>query len=109
MRTGVPGKPVAGLLGLRRIATAIALAVAALFLLAYAADWIQLQVRERRGSAYGSMLVVHTEAVREKGGKVEYFSDEPQPTSCVHTIFPHEGEPPCWWLARHIDEQQSLN
>jgi len=94
---------------MQRVITAIALGVAALCLVAYAADWLQLQIRERQGSAYGSMLVGHTEAVHEKGGKVEYFSDPPQPTPCVHTIFPHEGQPACWWLARHIDEQQYLN
>ena len=94
---------------MRRVATAIALGTLALCVLAYAADWLQLQLREYRGSAYGSVVVERTDVVREKGGKIEYYENPPQPTPCVHAIFPHEGQPACWWLARHIDEQEYLN
>ena len=94
---------------MRRVVIAFLLALFALCVLAYTADWLQLQLRKPKGSAYGSLLVERTDIVREKGGKVEYYSDPPQPTLCVHAIFPHEGQPACWWLARHIDQQQYLN
>ncbi len=94
---------------MRRVGFAIALGVFAFCVLAYFVDWLQFQLRKSQGSAFGSMLVVRTEVVREKGGKLEYFSDPPQPTPCVHALLPHEDRPACWWLARHIDEQQYMN
>ena len=93
----------------RRIVSVVLVTLIAMFVLAYTADWLQLQLRKHQGSAYGSILVERTDVVREKGGKLEYFENSPQPTPCVHTIFPREGQPACWWLARHIDEQQYLN
>ena len=80
-----------------------------LCVLAYAADWLLLQLRERRETAYGSVLVEGTDVVREKGNKVEYYSNPSQPTPCVHAVFPHEGQAACWWLARHAEPQQYLN
>jgi hypothetical protein len=87
----------------------IVLTLFALCALAYAADWAALQLRERRGSAYGSVMVDDTQVIKDKGGKVEYFDNGPQPTPCVHALFPHEGQPSCWWLARHADQTQSVN
>jgi len=94
---------------IRGIAIAAMTSIFALCALAYAADWLQLRLREYRGSAYGSVLVSRTDVVREKGGKVEYYSDPPQPTLCVHTVFAHEGQPSCWWLARHSYQEQYVN
>jgi hypothetical protein len=87
----------------------IALTLLAFCALAYAADWVALQLRERRGSAYGSVMVDDTQVIKDKGGKVEYFDNPPQATPCVHVLFPHEGQPACWWLARHADQVQSVN
>jgi hypothetical protein len=42
-------------------------------------------------------------AIGEKGGKTEYTLDQLQPQQtavCVHSIFPHAGDPPCWYLKR---------
>lgn len=94
---------------MRRWSSWIVLTLLALCALAYAADWAVLRLREHRGSAYGSVMVDNTEVVKEKGGKVEYFFNPPQSTSCVHAIFPHEGQPACWWLVRHAEQQQSVN
>jgi hypothetical protein len=91
------------------ILAAIAVCLVALCVLVYVADWLVLQVHEHRGTAYGSVLVDNADVVREKGGKVEYFYNPPQSTPCVHSLFPHEGQSPCWWLARHSDVQQYLN
>jgi hypothetical protein len=87
----------------------IVLTLLALCALAYAADWAGLQLREHSGSAYGSVMVDDTQVVKDKGGKVEYFDNPQQATSCVHALFPHEGQPACWWLARHSNQVQSVN
>jgi hypothetical protein len=94
---------------MRRWSIRIVVTLLALCALAYAADWIGLQLREHTGSAHGSVTVDDTDMVKEKGGKVEYYYNPPQPTPCVRALFPHEGQPACWWLVRHSDQQQYVN
>ena len=36
-----------------------------------------------------------------KGGKLEYYFDQPQVVTCVHAVFPHLGDPPCWYARKH--------
>ncbi len=81
----------------------------AILALAYVADWVGLQIRERGGSAHGSVIVDNADVVKEKGGKVEYFFNPPEPTPCVRTLFPHEGQPAWWWLALDSELQIFLN
>jgi hypothetical protein len=94
---------------MQRWSIRIILALLTVCALAYAADWAALQLRERGGSAYGSVMVDETQVVKDKGGKVEYYFNPPQATSCVHALLPHEGQPSCWWLARHAEQTQSVN
>ncbi len=94
---------------MRRWTTDIVLTLAVICVLAYVADWIVLQLRERGGSAHGVVMVNSTEAIKEKGSKVEYFFSPPQPTPCVRSLFPHEDQSACWWLARHSDKQTFMN
>ena len=94
---------------MRRWSLKIVFALIALFAIAYAGDWVQLQFRERGGSARGTVIVDNTDAIKEKGGKVEYFFNPPQSTPCVRALFPHESQPACWWLARHSDQQIFMN
>jgi hypothetical protein len=94
---------------MRRWSLRILRTLIAFLALAYAADWIVLQIRERTGTAHGSVVVDNADVVREKGGKVEYFYNPPQPTPCVRSLFPQQGQPACWWLARHTDQQKYMN
>jgi hypothetical protein len=94
---------------MRRWTVNIVVTLLAVCVLAYAADWIVLQIRERGGSAHGLVVVNSAELIKEKGSKVEYFFNPPQPTPCVRSLFPHEGQSACWWLARHSDQQTFMN
>ncbi len=94
---------------MRRWSFRILMTLIALVALAYAADCVVLQIRERNGSAHGSVVVDNADVVKEKGGKVEYFYNPPQPTPCVRALFPHQDQPACWWLARHSDQQRYMN
>ncbi|MBZ5586600.1 MAG: hypothetical protein LAQ30_31320 [Acidobacteriia bacterium] len=84
------------------------LAIAGASALLYAADWLILHARSK---PRGSVEVQRYYAVTLKDRKTEYYFDEPQTQTCVHAIFPHSGEPPCWYLERHkqqrIDIQSS--
>ena len=94
---------------MRRWTVNIVITLVAIAALAFVADWILLQLREHWGSAHGSIVVDSAEVIKEKGNKVEYFYNPPQSTPCVRSLFPHEGQPACWWLARHTDQQTFMN
>lgn len=94
---------------MRRWSVKLLLPLIALAAFAYAADWIVLELRERAGSAHGEVVVDNADLVKEKGGKVEYFFNPPQPTPCVRALFPHRGQSACWWLARHAERQNYVN
>jgi hypothetical protein len=53
--------------------------------------------------AFGSVDMQRMLAIELKGGKVEYTMDRQQPVQtlqCVHSLFPHAGLNPCWYLLR---------
>jgi len=76
--------------------------------LMYIIDAIVLQFRERSGSAQSAVVVENSYVIHLKSGKLEYLNDPPQPVSCVRLLFPHGGEPACWWLARHTLQQKDI-
>lgn len=60
-------------------------------------------------STYGSVTVRRTYAVPEKNMKKEdYFFLDPEAQTCVNSLFPHFGYPPCWYLERHRDQQVQM-
>jgi len=76
--------------------------------LLYAGDQVALKVRESKGTAQGSFVVNNSYVIHQKGGKLEYLFDPPQTVSCVNSLFPHSGQPACWWLARHTQQQKEI-
>jgi hypothetical protein len=28
--------------------------------------------------------------------------------TCVHSLFPHSGDPPCWFLIRHAEQRTDI-
>ncbi len=46
-------------------------------------------------------------AIPEKNGKTEYEIDARNPeqtVTCVHSIFPHYGYSPCWYVKPRINQ-----
>jgi len=72
----------------------------------YLADWAVLLVRIRRHTAYGTVTVIQYLATPLKGQKEEYdyLGSVDQP--CVHSLFSHNSDLPCWWLERHKNQWQ---
>lgn len=60
------------------------------------------------GQAYGSVVVRRYYAVAQKNGKTEFLFDPPQSWTCVNSLFPHSGYPPCWYLARHPEQRTDI-
>ena len=88
----------------RILAKRILIALVAVFVLVYACDYVWLRVRMLRakpGDPFETVTALRILAIGEKGNKTEYSVDplQPQQTAeCVHSLFPHRGDSPCWYL-----------
>ena len=83
----------------RRLAAGAALAAAFL----YAGDylWLRLRMARSKPSPIESFTRTRLLAIPLKNGKTEYEIDRlaPEETlTCVHSLFPHYGHAPCWYL-----------
>ncbi len=76
--------------------------------LVYAGDGIVLGIRKSQGLVQASIVVNITYVIHQKNGKLEYLFDPPKAVPCANSLFPHEGQPACWWLARHTDQQKEI-
>ena len=89
---------------MRTILKRIALALLLLVLLVYLGDSVSVFLRARHATStnpYETITAYRILAIGEKGNKTEYDVDQINPTQsgeCVHALFPHKGDPPCWYL-----------
>jgi hypothetical protein len=94
---------------LRRMFVAAVVTVAAVAAVAYGLDCVVFRIRvATNGNAYGSVVVNHYTAVLQKNGKTTLTFDPPQPWTCVHSLFPHAGSLPCWYLSKHPDQRTNI-
>jgi hypothetical protein len=74
--------------------------------LIYAGDYAVLRYRAANptaGEAFGTVTMERLYAIPQKNGKIEYQFDVRQPqvnVPCVHALFPHMNQSPCWYLRR---------
>lgn len=91
---------------LRRLAARILVGFALAVALVYAGDSIAVRVRMMHATPsdpYETVTALRILAIADKGNKTEYAIDQVQPqqtSECVHALFPHNGDPPCWYLKR---------
>jgi hypothetical protein len=94
---------------LRRAVVWLLGGAAAFIILAFLIDYGVLRLRVLTGrQPYGSVVVRRYYAVLEKNNKTEFLFDPPQPWTCVNSLFPHAGYPPCWYLSRHPEQRTDL-
>jgi hypothetical protein len=78
------------------------LLLALLVALVYAGEDLLLRYRwAHSGPAAVFDRVTTYEAGEIKGGKLEYYFDQPGVEVCVRALFPHFGGAPCWYARRH--------
>lgn len=93
----------------KRIALITILVLAFLLVAAYASDYAILRYRVwANRNAFGSFPVSSFYAVQEKGNKTEYIFKNQANQTCVHSLFPHLGDAPCWYLSRHTEQQITI-
>jgi hypothetical protein len=77
-----------------------------LFALVYAADYVSVRFRiPDHRQPFGVVRVQRYYAVPKKNGRPDFYFDQPHNETCVHSLFPHFGHPPCWYL-KHRAEQR---
>ena len=90
----------------RRIVKRILIAAVLAIALVYAGDFASVRVRmmhPKPGNPFETVTAPRILAIDQKGGKTQYIVDQVQPqqtAECVHAWFPHNGDPPCWYLKR---------
>jgi hypothetical protein len=78
--------------------------------LLYGGDYLLLRLRiayPQVGKGIDTVTMERLYAIPLKSGKLEYELDPDQPevtVPCVHSLFPHLGDPPCWYLQRKSDK-----
>lgn len=77
--------------------------------LLYAADYLSLRYSIPNRQQFGTVMVMRSYAIPQKDKKMEYTFDPPAPQTCVNSMFPHFGSPPCWYLNRHARQQVKVN
>ena len=83
--------------------------VAAVAVVVFLVDYGVFRLRVATGrAAYGSVVVRNYYAVMQKNGKTEFLFDPPQPWTCVHSLFPHAGYLPCWYLSRRPEKRTDI-
>ncbi len=75
----------------------------------YVCEDLLLRYRQNHGGrnrVFDNVTMYPAAAV--KGGKEEFYFDQPQVVECVRALFPHFGDAPCWYARRHTIELLSL-
>ncbi len=87
----------------------IAFIVVGFSALLYAGDYaaVRIPIPSSR-NPYGVVTVRPYLNVKQKSGKSEYYFLDPQPQTCVNSLFPHMGYSPCWYLRRHAKQGTNI-
>jgi hypothetical protein len=98
-----------------QIAARAVASLLALIVCVYVMDYLVLRVRILRAtpsSPFESMTRTRILAIAQKGGKTDYQIDQVQPVetlTCVHALFPHDGDQPCWYLKPRLNQPIQIN
>ena len=87
------------------------LSVALIILTAvYCGDYLWFRVRmlhPKPGNPLETLTAARVLAIPEKGNKTSYEIDQQNPeqtVTCVHSLFPHFGYSPCWYIKPRINQ-----
>ncbi len=92
------------------LAKRILVALVSTLLLIYICDFLSVRVRmfhPKPADPFESLKALRVLAIPEKNGKTEYEVDAQNPeqtVTCVHSLFPHYGFSPCWYVKPKINQ-----
>lgn len=99
----------------KQISKRILAGLAVAFIAVYAFDYCYLRVRMLHRTPtdpFESMTRTRVLAIPQKSGKFDYQIDQTQPVetlTCVHSLFPHYGDQPCWYLKPRLNQPIPVN
>jgi hypothetical protein len=76
----------------------------------YGSDYLYVRIRmlhPKPADPFESLKALRILAIPEKNGKTEYEVDALNPeqaVTCVHSLFPHYGYLPCWYVKPRINQ-----
>lgn len=71
----------------------------------YIGDYCAVRYRIPGGrEQFGQVTLNTLYVIHVKGGKIQYEPGPQETDTCVHSMFPHFGDSPCWYLMRHTDK-----
>jgi hypothetical protein len=94
----------------QRLVKRILISCVAALALAYAGDYLWFRIRmmhSKPADPLESLKTVRVLAIPEKGGKTSYEIDQQNPEqtiTCVHSLFPHAGYSPCWYVKPRLNQ-----
>jgi hypothetical protein len=94
----------------RTLAKRLLIPILAGLALSYFADFLYLRVRmlhPKPADPFESIHALRVLAIPEKNGKTEFEVDAQNPeqtVTCVHSLFPHSGFSPCWYVKPRINQ-----
>ena len=87
-----------------------ALVVCGLALAVFLVDYLALRLPIPPGrQKFGSVTVHRFYRIPLKSGKTEVQYDGDYAYDCVHALFPHFGDKPCWYLNRRTEQWIDIN
>lgn len=94
----------------KRLVKRILAVLIATLALIYLGDFLWFRVRmihSKPSDPFESFTGPRVLAIPEKGGKTSYEIDEQNPEqtiTCVHSLFPHAGFSPCWYVNPRLNQ-----
>jgi hypothetical protein len=78
------------------------MSVAVLLLVLYIADYSLFRFRVATNrNVLGTITVDRFYSIAEKNNRTEFNFAGSVTQTCVHALFPHVGDSPCWYASRH--------
>jgi hypothetical protein len=94
---------------LLRFVAGVLLSALGITVLAYAVDYIVFRYHGAEDrQAFGQVTVSRYYAIEQKSGKTQFIFQPPAAQTCVHSLFPHAGCVPCWYLQRHTEQRTDI-
>jgi hypothetical protein len=93
------------LLRMKRLFLRSVVAIAAFLLVLYLGDTLMLHLR---ASPYSTVTVQHYYVIKQKNNKYEVRYDRDIDQPCANALFPHSGNPPCWYVRRHPEQRTEI-
>lgn len=93
---------------MKRALLKIILSLVALAALVDVGDYLSLRLQIPKRPQFGTVHIQPYLAVPRKDGRIEYMMDDPVDQPCVHSLLPHFGDSPCWYLERQKNKRVDM-